>query len=115
MKDMRKTIVGLIIGTGLGLTSAMVYAQAVITPYSPNEVGPALTEQEEAALGNTIGGGSVPCEAAPYSPPECGGAEALPAGGTVAPELGGVLPGASLDRLPETPGPQPEDLIGQPE
>lgn len=103
MKDMRKTMMGLIIATGLGLTSAMVYAQAVITPYPSNEVGPALTEQEEAALENTIGGGTVPCEAAPYSPPECGGADALPAGGTVAPELGGTLSGGSLDRLPETP------------
>jgi len=103
MKDMRKTMTGLIVATGLGLCSSMVYAQAVITPYSPNEVGPAPTPTEEVALENSIGMASAEACVTPSSTNECGPAEAR-TGGTVAPELGGTL-GTSLDRLPEMPSP----------
>lgn len=115
MKDMRKAMMGLIVATGLGLSSAMVYAQAVITPYSPNEAGPAPTQQEEATLENGVSEGtSAEACVTPYSPNECGPAEAR-TGGTVAPELGGTLGSSSLGRLPETPGPHPEDQVGEPE
>jgi len=114
MKATRKTMLGLIVATGLGLSSAMVYAQAVITPYSPNESGPALSASEEAALENSGGAGTSEACVTPYSPNECGPAEAR-TGGTVAPELGGTLGSDSTGQLPETPGPAVDTEIGQPE
>ncbi len=111
MKAMRKNVVHLAVAAGIMLSSAMVYGQAVMTPFSPNENGPVLNPSEEAALQNSIGTSAAEC-VTPYSPNECGPAEAR--GGTLAPELGGTL-GSGMHRLPDTPGPNPHDLIGQPE
>lgn len=99
MKPMRKSVVQLIVATGITLSSAIVYGQPVVTPYPSHENGPALTQEEEASRQNNMGPGMI-------------GGQAEGVGGTVAPELGGTLGGSGMDRLPETPGPAPEDLTG---
>ena len=101
-----KSVAGLVVASALTSFGAAAIGQSVVTPYSPWESGPALTQEEEAAA---FGGSAAVCET-PYSPQECGPADMPARGGTVAPEMGGAIriEGGSSTRLPVTPD---SDLI----
>jgi hypothetical protein len=99
MKGNRSTFIALMAAAGFAASIASVHGQTVVTPYSPSETGMAVSPSEETALGSSSA--SVNCET-PFSPNECGPAEAPAAGGTEAPALGGIVEGASMG-LPATP------------
>lgn len=98
MQRISKTLIGLASAAMLTVLSGTGYAQAVETPYSPSETGPALSAAEEAAL--VFGpSASVDC-VTPYSPNECGPAEQAAVGGVIAQPLTGTVSFGASDGSP---------------
>jgi hypothetical protein len=90
----RKSVVRLLAVAGVAAASNMGYAQAIHTPFSPNEAGPAVTPAEEAGLQNMQ---------QRYTDASSTRMAPSAQGATTGEVPSGTLSGGSFSRLPQTP------------
>ena len=98
MKSTRKNLVNLIAAAGLVAATGLVYGQAAITPFSPDEVSGSISPQEDAVQQN--GAVEDSAQSAPAAEPGVGG--------TIAPVMGGAVTGGSADESSAFPSEQPD-------